>query len=310
VVAVVDPVEEAAKQLAAVLGCDWVAKEHGEVVASQKVDVVVVASSTDTHALVTMDAARAGKAIFCEKPVDLDLAKVDAVLEAVRKHGVMLQVGFNRRFDPDFARIREAVKSGAIGDPHLVRIASRDPAPPPAKYSAVSGGMFKDMTIHDFDMARYLVGKEVVEVTTAAACRIDPAIGEAGDVDTALVTLRFEDETLCCIDNSRQAVFGYDQRVEILGSRGMVGNENRYPNSVTISGADRIERGLPDNFFMDRYTVSFEREMVAFIDALTSGKTPTVTGDDGRAALVLAIAAHRSWKEGRPVTVKSIEQGV
>jgi myo-inositol 2-dehydrogenase / D-chiro-inositol 1-dehydrogenase len=188
----------------------------------------------------------------------------------------------------------------------LLRITSRDPAPPSPAYARASGGMFRDMTIHDFDMARFLVGREVETVYAAAACLVDPAIGAAGDVDTALVTLVFEGGALGCIDNSRRAVFGYDQRAEVFGSQGMAHNANRYTDGVVVAGPLRVERGLPQNFFMDRYTRSFEREIEAFVAALREGTAPPVTGADGRAALVLALAAERSWREGRPVAVSEI----
>ena len=235
---------------------------------------VLVCSSTDTHSEIIEAAANAGKHIFAEKPIDLDLAVIDRVLAAVEKAGVKFFVGFNRRFDPTYARVREAIQSGELGDVHLIHVISRDPAPPPIEYVKVSGGIFMDMMIHDFDMIRFLVGSEVEEVYTRAAVRIDPRIGEAGDVDTAVVMLTFANGAIGTIDNSRQAVYGYDQRVEVLGSKGAASSGNVFPNQVTFSTATNICRDLPLNFFMDRYTESYEREMRAFIKSIVDD-TPT-----------------------------------
>lgn len=307
VMAVADPVVASAQRLAAELGIPKATADCREILADPAIDAVLVCSSTDTHADIVIEASAAGKHIFCEKPVDLSLEKVDRALAAVAAAGVTFQVGFNRRFDPDFKRIRELLAAGQLGDPHLLRIASRDPNPPSPQYAAVSGGMFLDMTIHDFDMARYLMGCEVEEIYVAAAVLVDKAIGEAGDVDTALITLRFENGALGTIDNSRRAVFGYDQRVEVLGSKGMAANRNHGPDTVVVSGAERIEEALPLNFFMERYVPSFEAEIRAFAAAVASGTKPPVGGEDGRQALVLGLAAKRSWKEHRPVRLAEID---
>ena len=226
---------------------------------------------------------------------------IDQVLAAVQQAGVKLQMGFNRRFDPNFVRVRQAVANGEIGAPHLMHIISRDPGPPPPAYIKSSGGMFLDMTVHDFDMARFLLGQEVVEVYAAAGVLVDPAIGQLGDIDSALVTLKFADGALAVIDNSRQAVYGYDQRVEILGSAGSISTGNIYPNSATISTATAIQRDLPLNFFMERYTESYVVEMQAFVDAVRSDTPVPATGEDARAATALALAAMRSYAENRPV---------
>ena len=271
------------------------------------IDAVVVCSSTDTHARLVEEAALAGKHIFCEKPIDHDLGKIRRALAAVESAGVKLQVGFNRRFDANFARVRQAVVNGEIGEPHLLHIISRDPAPPPIEYVRVSGGIFLDMTIHDFDMARFLMGCDVMEVFTAAAVRVDPAIGAAGDLDTALVVLKFANGAIGSIDNSRKAVYGYDQRVEVFGSGGNVRVDNNYPNAAVISNARNVARDLPLNFFMDRYTDSFLAEMRAFVDAVLDGKPTPVTGRDGLAPVVMGLAARRSYEENRPVRLDEIE---
>jgi myo-inositol 2-dehydrogenase/D-chiro-inositol 1-dehydrogenase len=224
----------------------------------------------------------------------------------VERAGVKLQIGFNRRFDPNFARVRQAVQSGEIGTPHRLHIISRDPSPPPISYVRVSGGMFVDMTIHDFDMARFLLGEDVEEVYAAAGVLIDPAIGAEGDVDTAVTVLRFASGAIGTIDNSRKAVYGYDQRVEVFGSAGSASSGNLYADAVTLSTAESVRRGLPLNFFMDRYIPSYQAEMAAFIGALQAGTPPPVTGADGRAPVIAAMAAQRSLRENRPVKLAEI----
>jgi myo-inositol 2-dehydrogenase/D-chiro-inositol 1-dehydrogenase len=224
----------------------------------------------------------------------------------VKLAGVKLQIGFNRRFDANFARVRKAIETGEIGKPRLLHITSRDPAPPPISYVKVSGGMFFDMTIHDFDMARFLMGEEVEEVYTAAGVMVDPEIGKAGDVDTAVITLRFKSGVIGTIDNSREAVYGYDQRVEVLGSKGSVSTGNCYPNQAVISTGIEVRRDLPLNFFMERYSESFAAELQSFITAVVEDKTPTVTGLDGRMPVLMGMAAQKSYKEGRPVRLSEV----
>ncbi len=306
VVGVADPRLEAARALADELGVARVAADPRELIADPGVEAVLVCSSTDTHADLVVAAAREGKHVFCEKPLDLHLARIDAVLAEVRDAGVQLMLGFNRRFDPDFSKVRELVGAGAVGRPEVLRITSRDPSPPPAEYVAVSGGIFLDMTIHDFDMARFVMGQEVVELYTAAAVLVDPAIGEAGDVDTAVITLRFEDGALGFIENSRRAVYGYDQRVEVLGSDGRVGNRNHAAHGVQLADATGVHDPLPLNFFMQRYTASYEAEVAAFVAALRDGTEPPVGGHDGRMAVVLGLAAKLSLDENRPVRIEEI----
>lgn len=304
--AIADVNQQAARALAERCGIPRVVADAAEILADPAIEAVLICSSTGTHAGLIVDAARAGKHIFCEKPVDHSLARIDEALEAVDKAGVKLQIGFNRRFDANFARVRAAIASGEIGAPHLLHIISRDPAPPPATYVKASGGMFLDMTIHDFDMARFLIGDEVEEIYTAAAVMVDPEIGAAGDVDTAVMTLRFRNGVIGTIDNSRKAVYGYDQRVEILGSAGSIATANCYPNQAVVSTADSVRRDLPLNFFMDRYTDSFVNEMRAFVEAVLEGRPTPVTGIDGRIPVVMALAARRSYDERRPVRLEEV----
>ncbi len=301
VLAIADPAAAEAQQTASRLGIPFALTDYQDILANPDIQAVVICSSTDTHARLITEAARAGKHIFCEKPIAFDLHTIDGALEAVAQAGVKLQIGFNRRFDPNYARVRQAVLAGEIGEPHLLHIISRDPAPPPPAYVSVSGGMFLDMTIHDFDMARFLIGSEVTEVYTMAANRIDPAIGAAGDVDTAVVMLRFANGVIGTIDNSRRAVYGYDQRVEILGSQGAIQTENQYPNAAIISTGDAIRRDLPLHFFIERYADSFVAEMKAFVTAIVQDQPTPVTGQDGRAPVVMALAARRSFDQNRPV---------
>jgi myo-inositol 2-dehydrogenase/D-chiro-inositol 1-dehydrogenase len=267
------------------------------------VDAVAICSTTSTHADLIVAAARAGKAIFCEKPISLELAEVDRALAAVEAAGVPFQIGFNRRFDPAHQAVHEAVERGDVGEPHLVRISSRDPAPPPMDYVRGSGGIFLDMTIHDFDMARYVTGSEVVEVFARGAVRIDPEFEDAGDVDTALVTLVHSSGCLTAIDNSRQAAYGYDQRVEVFGSRGMASSENPLAHTAVVRTAGGSSQAALPYFFLERYIPSYLREWAAFVDAVRGGTTPVVSGPDARAPLVIGLAAWRSLTEGRPVAL-------
>ncbi len=309
-VAIADVNAEAARAAAGRCAGARVARSADELLRDPAIDAVLICSSTDTHADLIMAAARAGKHVFCEKPVDFNLSKIDRALETVEKAGVKLQIGFNRRFDANFARVRKAIVSGEIGTPHLLHIISRDPAPPPISYVKASGGMFLDMTIHDFDMARFLIGDEVTEVYAAAGVRVDPEIGKAGDVDTAVVTLRFANGVIGTIDNCRKAPYGYDQRVEVLGSAGSIATENCYPNRAVISTAESVRRDLPLNFFMDRYLDSFANELRAFVEAVGKDQPTPVTGADGRAPVVMALAARKSYEEGRPVRIAEVADGI
>ncbi|MGH2743252.1 MAG: inositol 2-dehydrogenase [Thermoleophilaceae bacterium] len=277
--------------------------------ADPEVHAVAICSSTDTHAELAIAAARARKAIFCEKPLSLELADVDRVRTAVADAGVPFQIGFNRRFDPGHRSVRDAVAGGAVGEPHLVRISSRDPFPPPLDYVRVSGGIFLDMTIHDFDMARYVTGSEVVEVYARGSVRIEPSYLEAGDVDTALTVLEHEDGCVTTIDNSRRSTYGYDQRVEVFGSGGMAASGNPPAHAGAVLTADGESSPAMPSFFLDRYAESYERAWEAFVDAVRDGREPVVGIEDARAPLVIGLAAWRSLREGRPVRVEEVEAG-
>jgi myo-inositol 2-dehydrogenase/D-chiro-inositol 1-dehydrogenase len=307
--AVSDIFGEAADRLQTELDVPAAYQDHRRILEDPSIDAVLICSSTDTHAQIIAEAAEAGKAIFCEKPIALDLAKIDRALATVERSRVKLQIGFNRRFDPSFQRVRQAVVAGEIGRPQVLRITSRDPQPPPIAYVKVSGGIFLDMTIHDFDMARFLMGREVIKVYVGGGVMVDPAIGEAGDVDTAVITLHFDDGALGVIDNSRRAVYGYDQRVEVFGSGGCVTADNNYPNTAVISDAQRVRRDLPLNFFMDRYVESYVVEMKAFIRSVVDNTPPPVTGLDGRIPVVMGYAAKKSLLEGRPVELSEVANG-
>jgi myo-inositol 2-dehydrogenase/D-chiro-inositol 1-dehydrogenase len=306
VMAIADVFVQAAEKCASDLGIPSAVKDYRAILEDDEIEAVVICSSTDTHSQFIEEAAAAGKHIFCEKPIDFDLKRIDQALQAVDKAGVKLQIGFNRRFDPSFRRVREMVAEGKIGDPHMVHIISRDPAPPPVEYIKVSGGIFLDMTIHDFDMARYLIGAEVEEVYALGGVMVDPRIGEAGDIDTALVSLRYTNGAIGSIDNSRQAVYGYDQRVEVFGSKGGVIAANHTPDNAIYSDADGVHAAKPLYFFIERYTDAYITEMNEFIAAVQEDKTPPVTGIDGRIPVVMGLAAWKSYRENRPVKLSEI----
>jgi myo-inositol 2-dehydrogenase/D-chiro-inositol 1-dehydrogenase len=306
ILAVADIILEAAQKCATDCDIPTATRDHRAIMENADVDAVIICSSTDTHAQMIEEAAAAGKHIFCEKPIALDLARIEQALAAVEKTGVKLQVGFNRRFDANYRRVRQAVEGDEIGQPYLLHIVSRDPAPPPIEYIKVSGGIFLDMMIHDFDMARFLIGHEVEEIYAAGDVMVDPAIGEAGDIDTAVVTLRFENGVIGTIDNSRQAVYGYDQRVEVFGSGGSISISNNYPNTATVRGGQTIHRDLPLNFFMDRYVEAYIAELETFITCIQEDTAPPVTGRDGRIPVIMGYAARQSCKENRPVKLSEI----
>jgi myo-inositol 2-dehydrogenase / D-chiro-inositol 1-dehydrogenase len=306
VIAISDVRIEAARQAAADFGIAGVHEDYHEILNNPAVQGVVICSSTDTHSRIIEEAAAAGKHIFCEKPVDLTLAKIDSALEAVKKAGVKFQVGFNRRYDPNFKRIADLVREGRIGEPQLVRITSRDPGPPPAEYVKVSGGMFLDMTIHDFDMARFVIGDEVEEVYAVGRNLIDPAIKAAGDVDTAVVTLKYKNGAIATIDNSRKAAYGYDQRLEVFGSKGALVASNDQPTRTQIWDNEAQKADLPLHFFLQRYTESYVGELKEFVDCVQGDRQPSCSGKDGLMAVVLGMAALRSHQENRPVKLAEI----
>ncbi len=298
----IDEVKEWAKQLN-ILN---LTTDYSDILNDSEIEAVLICSSTDTHAQLIIEAAKAGKHIFCEKPIDFNIEKIKQALNSVKEAGVKLQIGFNRRFDHNFRKVRELVESGKVGDVHIVKITSRDPAPPPIEYLKVSGGIFLDMTIHDFDMARYLSISEVEEVYTQGAVLIDPAIGELGDVDTAIITLKFKNGAMGVIDNSRQAVYGYDQRVEVFGSKGYADVKNDFPNSAKLNTAGGVISDKPHYFFLERYKMSYVEELKAFVDAVAKDKEPPVTGNDGLQPVLIGLAALKSLNENKPVKIEEV----
>ena len=302
--AVADIYTDRIKNWAHGLGIKNVYSDYREILEDPEIDAVMICSSTDTHAQIIIEAAEAGKHIFCEKPIDFDVDHIYQALDAVEKAGVKLQIGFNRRFDHNFRKVQELVKEGKIGGPHFIKITSMAPAPPQIEYVRVSGGIFLDMTIHDFDMARYLSGSEVVEVYTNAAVLVDPAIGKEGDVDTAVITLKFANGALGVIDNSRKAVYGYDQRVEVFGSKGCITVSNDTPTSAVLSTEDGVLSDKPKYFFLERYKDSFIEEVKEFVDSIINDREPPVTGIDGLKPVLIALAAKKSCETGMPVKVE------
>ena len=302
--AVSDIIPEAAEGCATACNIPKAHDDYRRILDDPEVDAILICSSTDTHTRFIIEAAQAGKHIFCEKPIDFDLKVIDQALEAVRQAGVKLMIGFNRRFDPGIRNARDLVASGKLGVPHLVRITSRDPKAPPIEYVKVSGGLFYDMTIHDFDMCRYIIGQEATEVYAVGGCLVDPAIGQVGDIDTAMITLTYESGAYCSIDNSRQAVYGYDQRVEVFCSEGcvIVGNQTPYNNTVLTK--ESVSEPLPQYFFIERYTEAYLEEMRLFIRSVRDDSEPAVTGRDGKIPVVMAKAANESLAAGQPVKIE------
>jgi myo-inositol 2-dehydrogenase/D-chiro-inositol 1-dehydrogenase len=305
VVAACDIIFERAQEVADELGIPRAVRDYRELLADPTIEAVVIASNTDTHAAIIKDVARAGKHIFSEKPLALDLAQIDDALAVVKKSGVKLQVGFNRRFDRSFRRVREIVSSGGVGRPCILHITNRDPVPPTLEYAKTSGGMFLDMSIHDFDMARYQLG-EIEEVYAMGSVLVAPELAGIGDVDTDVVTLRFANGALGVIDNSRQSVYGYDQRLEVFGSAGAARAENEANDTVLRSDAEGVLSAKPPRFFIDRYLECYVTEFREFVDCVLNDKVPPVTGEDGRLAVVIGFAAIRSCKENRPVCLSEI----
>ncbi|MDT8858938.1 inositol 2-dehydrogenase [Alkalihalobacillus sp. MEB130] len=288
----------------------YLTTDYKDLIKDPEIDAVLICSPTDTHVDIIVEAAAAGKHIFCEKPISFSIDETKRALQAVAKANVKFQVGFNRRFDKNFRKVSDTVRAGQIGDPHIIRVTSRDPEAPPASYIQRSGGMFMDMTIHDFDMIRYLSNKNVVEVYVKAANLVDPVIGECGDVDTAIITLTFEDGSLAVIDNSRKAVYGYDQRVEVFGNNGAVSANNERLSSVEISTDQSVLLDKPKNFFLDRYEDAYVDELNSFVEAILGNKEVECTGEDGFQAEILAHAARKSWEEKRAVVVSELVEEV
>lgn len=306
VAAISDVYLEGAKAVAEAFGIPKVTADYREILSDPEIDAVMVCSPTATHAQISMEAARAGKHIFCEKPVDMTVEKILETKKVIEETGVKMQIGFNRRFDHNFRHIHELRKSGALGDVEIVKITSRDPEPPSSEYVKGSGGMFLDMTIHDFDMARYQAGSEVVEVFAKGAVLVDPAIGEAGDIDTAVITLKFANGAIGIIDNCRRAAYGYDQRVEVFGSKGAAAAENDTPTNVKVMTADTVSSDKPLYFFLERYMQSFGDEVKAFVNAIEAGTPVPVSIDDGLKPVMIAKAAKRSLEENRPVLLSEL----
>ncbi len=303
-VAVSDFYPEAAEKLAAQYGA--VARSTDEIIADPEIEAVLIATSTDTHSDLMEAATRAGKAVLCEKPVDLSLERARACQNVVDATGRPVMIGFNRRFDTNFGALKQALTAGEIGKAELLSITSFDPAPPPVAYIKVSGGIFRDMMIHDFDMANFIMGSAPVSITATASSIVDPEIGAAGDFDTAIVTLRYEGGELAVIKNSRRAVYGHDQRVELLGSKGLLQAQNMLENTVVKSGIHGVTGAKPTYFFLERYMQAYKAEWSAFVSAITEGATLPVTLSDGVLALAMAEAATKSAKTGQPVLLADI----
>ncbi len=296
---------EVAQAVADELGIQRVIKDYHKLLADKDIQAVLIATSTDTHAFIMKDVAEAGKHIFCEKPLALELEKIDEALKAVEKTGVKLQVGFNRRFDKSFQRVRQVVASGEIGRPCILRITNRDPDFPAMEFLRVSGGIFLDLAIHDFDMARFQLG-EVQEVYAAGGVLIEPKLKEFGDIDTDVVILKFANGAVGVIDNSRKAVYGYDQRLEVFCSNGTVMTDNESEDATVKGNQDGFHSAKPSYFFMQRYAPCYVDEVRQFLECVRDDKPTPTTGQDGRAAVVLGHAAWKSLRENRPVKVSEI----
>lgn len=309
VTAMADPfMNEETEKLIRSFGVSKVTKDYKDILNDKDIDAVLVCSSTDTHAAISIEAINAGKHVFCEKPVDHSIEKIQAVADALKEHpDIKFQVGFNRRFDHNFAAIRKAYDDGKIGEAHILKITSRDPEPPNPAYIKVSGGIFLDMTIHDFDMACFLTDSDVEELYVNSAVLVDPAIGEQGDVDTAIITMKMANGALAVIDNSRKAAYGYDQRAELFGSKGMVATSNDTVSSAVISNADGVTGEKPLFFFLERYMGSFSEEMRQFTEAVINDTEVPVGIHAGLQSVKIGLAARKSVEEHRPVKISEIQ---
>ncbi len=302
--AVSDAFPENAEKLAAEY--DTVVRSSDEIISDPEIDAVLIATSTDTHSDLMEAATAAGKAVLCEKPVDLNLERAKQCLAAVKQTGMPVMVGFNRRFDPSFAAMKAAANRGEIGKSELLSITSFDPAPPPVSYVKVSGGLFRDMMIHDFDMANFLMGEVPVSLVAIGSSLVDPEIGEAGDVDTAVATLTYANGQIAVIKNSRRAAYGYDQRVELLGSEGLLQAQNVLENTVVKSTVDGVTGAKPTYFFLERYMPAYVAEWDAFVTALEAGSPMPATLEDGVMALAIAEAAAKSARTGGSVHLQDV----
>ena len=307
--AIADPyMNDATIAWAKEMGINEIHTDYHKILDDKDIEIVLICSSTDTHSKISLEAISAGKHIFCEKPIDHDVNKIKEVMEALKNSNVKYQVGFNRRFDHNFMAAREAVKAGKIGDLNILKICSRDPGAPPVSYIKVSGGIFLDMTIHDFDMVRFMSGDEVEEVYAIGGVLVDPAIGEAGDIDTAIITLKLKSGALAVIDNCRRATYGYDQRVEAFGSLGQVAIGNDTDSLAVISNADGVTAEKPKLFFLERYMGAYTAEVNSFIQAVQNDTPTEVNVIDGLKPVLIGLAAKLSLKENRPVKIKEIEE--
>ena len=307
IVGICDPTDEA-KVFSNKAGLTFYQKDFTDVAGEIQADAIVICSPTDTHANYVSIAAKKGIDVFCEKPLDLSLEKVKQVLKTVNESKIKLMLGFNRRFDSEFQSVKEKIVNGHIGDIHTIKITSRDPSPPPINYIKSSGGMFLDMTIHDFDMIRYLTNKEIVEVYAKGEALVNPEIAKAGDIDTAIINLTFEDGSMAVIDNCRKAVYGYDQRVEVFGSKGMVQSKNKFDKYTLTYSENGVTSALPQHFFLERYADAYKKEINHFIDCIRHKKTPDVSGFDGLMSLVLGLCAKESLNCNKPVLVSEIDK--
>ncbi|MGL6119047.1 MAG: inositol 2-dehydrogenase [Fusobacteriaceae bacterium] len=289
------------------LGIEKCSKDYKDILNDKDIQAVLICSSTNTHAPISVEAAKAGKHIFCEKPIGTSLEEITEMLKIVKEAGIKFQVGLNRRFDNNFKAIKKAVVAGQIGEPHVIKVTSRDPQAPPPEYVKVSGGMFFDMTIHDFDMVRYLSGSEVVEVYAMGDVLINKDFKALGDIDTAIITMKLANGAMAVIDNSREAAYGYDQRAEVFGSKGAISISNNTESKAVLSNKDGVVSEKPLYFFLERYMQSFTSEMVEFIDAVKNNTPTPVTGDDGLKCILIGMAAKKSLAEGRPVKLSEIK---
>jgi myo-inositol 2-dehydrogenase/D-chiro-inositol 1-dehydrogenase len=294
------------RKWAAEMGIPNVYEDYHKILEDPEIDAVVICSSTDTHSRISIEAIRAGKHVFCEKPIDHDLGRIKEVVDVLKDSNVKYQVGFNRRYDHNFRALHDAVAAGKIGEPQILKITSRDPNPPTADYIKVSGGIFLDMTIHDFDMARYLLGSEVTEIYAAGSVLVDNAIGKAGDIDTAIITMKMANGALAVIDNSRKAVYGYDQRAEVFGSKGQVAIANDTASSMIFSGESGVVTEKPLYFFLERYMRAYAEEMNEFVNCIVNDKPTPANADDGLKAVLIGLAARKSCEEHRPVKISEI----
>ncbi|MBQ3150952.1 MAG: inositol 2-dehydrogenase [Clostridia bacterium] len=305
--AIADPfMNEETKNWAVSMGIPEIYDDYHKILEDKDITAVLICSSTDTHSAISLEAIKAGKHIFCEKPIDHDVNKILEVKKALEGSGLKYQVGFNRRFDHNFMGAREAVKNGKIGELDVLKICSRDPGAPPVEYVKVSGGIFLDMTIHDFDMVRFMSGEEVEEVFAYGAVRVDPAIGEAGDIDTAVISMKLTNGAIAVIDNSREASYGYDQRVEAFGRLGQVAVSNDTQSTAVISDADGVHAEKPLYFFLQRYMQAYVDEVSEFIDCIINDKDVNVGIECGLQPVLIGLAAKKSLSENRPVKIAEI----